>query len=140
MADVFTPAKRSQIMSSIKSYGNRSTELTMAASFRKARIVGWRRHLRMLGRPDFTFSAARVVVFVDGDFWHGNPIIFRPPKTNRRFWAEKIQRNRTNDRKVTRQLRANGWTVVRIWESSLKRRPKTCVAKVIKALNKKQTR
>jgi DNA mismatch endonuclease (patch repair protein) len=136
MTDVFSPAKRSEIMRGIKSVGNRSTELSMLACFRKARIIGWRRHDRMLGRPDFTFQAARVVVFVDGDFWHGNPRTFKLPKTNTRFWREKIHYNRTNDKKVTRQLKRNGWTVIRIWESALKRRPQACVARVVRALKK----
>jgi DNA mismatch endonuclease (patch repair protein) len=136
MADVFSPAKRSEIMRNIKPRGNRSTELFLVAAFRKARIIGWRRHTRLLGRPDFTFHSERVVVFVDGDFWHGNPKNFKMPLSNIPFWEEKLRYNRAKDRRVTRELRKSGWSVIRIWESSLRRRSHSCVARVIRALTK----
>jgi DNA mismatch endonuclease (patch repair protein) len=43
MPDVFTKAKRSQVMSRIRSRGNRDTELALAAVFRRHGITGWRR-------------------------------------------------------------------------------------------------
>lgn len=73
----------------------------------------------MPGRPDFVFPAAKLVVFVDGDFWHGNPRNYRPPTSNVEYWRTKIQRNRDRDRQVNRTLRKLGWRVIRIWESSL---------------------
>jgi DNA mismatch endonuclease (patch repair protein) len=60
------------------------------------------------------------VVFVDGDFWHGNPKRFRLPNTNRQYWSAKILRNYNRDRVVTKILRRLGRKVVRIWESSLR--------------------
>lgn len=134
VADIFSPEKRSEIMRNIKPWANRSTELRLACAFRKARIVGWRRHTRLLGRPDFTFHAERVVVFVDGDFWHGHPRNFKVPGTNASFWVQKIRYNRAKDRRVTRTLREAGWTVIRIWESSLKKRPDACLSRVLRAL------
>lgn len=133
MADVFSTIKRSEIMRNIKPWGNRSTELFLVAAFRKAKVKGWRRHLRLLGRPDFTFKAERVVVFVDGDFWHGNPKRFKIPSSNSSFWETKIKYNRAKDRRVTRRLRKSGWTVIRIWESSLKRNCAACIARIIRA-------
>jgi DNA mismatch endonuclease (patch repair protein) len=67
-------------------------------------------------RADILFSRARVAVFVDGCFWHGCPDHFRPPKTNARYWREKVERNRERDLETSRALAADGWTVVRIWE------------------------
>src|SRR5258707_566508 len=138
MADVFSRKKRSEIMRGIKPWGNRSTELKLASAFRKARILGWRRHARLPGRPDFSFRMARVAVFVDGDFWHGNPRTFKLPLTNAAFWEKKIRYNRAKDRRVARELRSLGWTVIRIWESALKRRSESCVARVVRALGKAQ--
>ena len=134
MADVFSPTKRSQIMSRIRSHGNLSTEMRLLVAFRAVGIIGWRRHVRILGRPDFAFRRARVAVFVDGDYWHGNPKTFKLPLSNTAFWEAKIKYNRARDSRVTRQLRACGWTVVRIWESSLRRHTGSCVARVVRAL------
>ena len=121
MADVFTKQKRSEVMAAIRSRGNKDTELRLAAIFRAHGITGWRRHRPVFGKPDFVFPAARVAVFVDGCFWHGCPTHCRMPSSNRKFWREKIERNRTRDRKVTRTLRAMGWKVLRIWEHALAR-------------------
>ncbi len=44
----------------------------------------------------------------------------RLPKSNTAYWEEKIRGNRARDRKINRALKAMGWRVVRIWESSLR--------------------
>src|SRR4051794_23782609 len=98
MADVFTRAKRSEIMSRVKGRGNLATELELIRLFREHRIVGWRRHTRMFGRPDFVFTSNRIAVFVDGCFWHGCRRHGSVPVTNRKFWKEKLSRNRRRDR------------------------------------------
>lgn len=107
---------RSRIMRAVRSEGNKSTELVFAAILRRARSVGWRRHLSLPGRPDFSWPSLRIAVFIDGCFWHGCPRCYRPPKTNRAFWTEKVQSNRRRDRRVTAHLRREGWLVIRIWE------------------------
>ncbi|MBN8628353.1 MAG: very short patch repair endonuclease, partial [Planctomycetes bacterium] len=91
----------------------------LVAIMRRYRIKGWRRGSKLPGRPDFVFRRARLAVFVDGDFWHGHPRNCRMPKSNAAYWKAKIARNRARDKAVNRTLRALGWRVVRIWESSL---------------------
>ena len=120
MADVFTKAKRSELMSRIRGRGNERTELAMLRLLRANKITGWRRHAKLPGRPDFVFRAERVAVFVDGCFWHGGPRCFRLPANNRSFWAKNISENRERDRRVDSQLRRNGWRVLRIWEHGLR--------------------
>lgn len=120
MVDMFKPAERSRIMAGIRSNGNHSTELRFITMMRKYKIIGWRRYSDLPGRPDFVFKTRKIAVFVDGDFWHGNPKKFRLPKSNCDYWEKKILRNIQRDKEVTRQLRTLGWRVVRIWESSLK--------------------
>ena len=141
MPDVFTPAERSAVMSRIRSTGNAATELRFRAMLRAAKITGWRRHVslcmphpsartkagekkirRPRVRPDFVFREERVAVFVDGCFWHGCPRHATRPRQNRKFWDDKIARNRQRDRLVTRQLRKSGWTVLRLWECALARK------------------
>lgn len=121
MSDIFTKAKRSKIMSGIRSSGNRDTELAMITFFRRHHITGWRRHQPLFGKPDFVFRAKRVAVFVDGCFWHGCPKHGTKPKSNAAFWAAKISANRARDRLVSSKLRAYGWTVMRVWEHDLTR-------------------
>ena len=58
----------------------------------------------------------RLVVFVDGCFWHGCPTHATWPKHNAAFWRDKIETNRQRDRNTDQLLKEHGWTVIRIWE------------------------
>jgi DNA mismatch endonuclease (patch repair protein) len=118
--DTFSKAERSRIMSRVKSSGNKSTEAAFITLMTERGITGWRRHLPIFGKPDFVFRKTRIAVFIDGCFWHGCPKHCRMPATNRDYWERKIGRNLERDKKVKRELRKAGWTVVRIWEHELK--------------------
>lgn len=119
MADIMTVAQRSALMARIRGRRNESTEMLLARLLRATEIGGWRRHLSMTGRPDFAFRNEKVVVFVDGCFWHGCPLHFIAPKSRAGFWREKISGNRRRDRKTSIDLRRRGWLVIRIWEHDL---------------------
>lgn len=135
MTDVFSKQKRSEVMSKIRSSGNKDTELALMKIFRANRITGWRRHqvvrcktsqdlkekspASFYVRPDFVFWKQRLAVFVDGCFWHGCPIHATHPKNNEEFWKEKLAANHRRDLKVTRMLKSNNWRVLRIWEHEL---------------------
>jgi len=119
MADVLSKAKRSALMAKIRGEGNASTEQRLARLFRANHITGWRRGVPLPGKPDFVFRAEKVAVFVDGCFWHGCPKHARIPKTRVVFWSTKLEGNAARDSKVSRELRARGWTVLRVWECSL---------------------
>jgi DNA mismatch endonuclease (patch repair protein) len=67
-------------------------------------------------RPDIVFTKARMVVFVDGCFWHGCPEHGRSPKVNIGYWTAKIALNQDRDRRQTSELMDAGWTVIRVWE------------------------
>jgi DNA mismatch endonuclease (patch repair protein) len=121
MADVFTPRKRSEVMSRIRSRNNKDTELLFASLLRKRRISGWRRHLPLVGRPDFAFRSERVAIFIDGCFWHCCPKCGNMPANNAAFWKKKLHGNKLRDKKVTKLLRADGWRVLRIWEHDLRK-------------------
>ena len=122
MPDVFTKAKRSDVMSRIRSRGNKDTELALAKLFRAHGISGWRRNQKIFGKPDFVFRAARLAVFVDGCFWHGCPRHGTKPKGNAAFWRRKFSRNKQRDELVNRTLRRTGWRVLRVWEHELARK------------------
>ena len=79
---------------------------------------------RLPGKPDIVLPKYRTVVFVHGCFWHGHKDCkdFTIPKTNIPFWTAKITRNQQRDQEVWRQLEANGWFVIIVWECQLKKR------------------
>lgn len=72
-------------------------------------------------RPDLVFPGARLVVFVDGCFWHGCPLHYVRPRSREDFWALKLASNTDRDRRQTTLLRSRGWRVIRIWEHELER-------------------
>ncbi|MDF9832406.1 DNA mismatch endonuclease (patch repair protein) [Ereboglobus sp. PH5-5] len=136
MPDIFTKTKRSEVMSRVRSSGNKDTELRLITIFRAHRITGWRRNFKLPGKPDFVFPAHRLAVFVDGCYWHGCPVHYRRPKSNRKFWDAKIARNRQRDREVNRLLKARGWRVFRVWEHALTRKNETrTVARITRAID-----
>ena len=120
MPDIYSSAQRSMLMARIRSFGNKQTELRLIALLRKHRITGWRRHQSFPGRPDFTFRAEKVAVFVDGCFWHGCPRHGRSPQSNQNYWLPKLEQTKQRDRRHTRKLRTLGWRVIRLWEHDLK--------------------
>ena len=67
-------------------------------------------------KADIVFRPTRVAVFVDGCFWHGCPIHGTQAKANAEFWSRKITQNQERDKDTTRQLKATGWRVIRVWE------------------------
>jgi DNA mismatch endonuclease, patch repair protein len=135
--DVFSSAKRSDIMSKIRGKGNAATEMVVADLFGQHGIKGWRRHYKLKGTPDFTFLKEKTVVFVDGCYWHGCPRCSRLPKSNVEFWTAKFENNKRRDRKVNRELRADGWHVIRVWQCRLKR-PAAFLSRLRRALHSQQ--
>jgi DNA mismatch endonuclease (patch repair protein) len=106
---------RSRIMASVHSRGNRTTELALGRILWEAGLRGYRKHWPIVGRPDFAWPSLKVAVFVDGCFWHGCSCKYLP-RSNRKFWREKIEANKRRDSKVSQRLRRAGWSVVRIRE------------------------
>lgn len=97
----------------------------------------FRLHAKALpGRPDIVFVSAKVAVFCDGDFWHGNRWPSRRRKlargSNPYYWIPKILANRARDRRVTKMLRDLGWTVTRLWETDIVRDPEAAASALIR--------
>ena len=122
MSDVFSKEKRSEVMKAIKSKNTKTTELKMIQIFKELKISGWRRTYPLIGKPDFVFPKKRIVVFVDGCFWHGHDCRNVTPKENSDFWDKKRDYNGAHDKEVTKTLIAKGWNVIRIWECELKKK------------------
>lgn len=134
MADVFSREQRSRLMARVKGRDNAATELRLIAIFRSAKITGWRRRSSLFGKPDFVFPKSRVVVFVDGCFWHRCPRHGTIPASNKAFWKAKLERNIRRDKLVNRTLKAAGWRIVRVWQHEL-RDERRVLRRVSKALS-----
>ena len=111
---------RSKNMAAVRSKGNLSTEIALSKLLWASSLRGYRKQWPVSGSPDFAWPGRQVAVFVDGCFWHGCPCK-TIPTTNSEFWRNKITKNQERDRRVDRQLRKAGWTVVRVWECAVTR-------------------
>ncbi len=131
------PAVTSRIMSAIR---NRDTvpEMLLRRELHR-RGLRYRVHTNVPGHPDLVFSKARVAVFVDGDYWHGNTWRLRGAESlesylaghsNSAFWIQKIKANVARDEDVNQRLTSEGWVVVRIWESDVVADPKIWASQV----------
>jgi DNA mismatch endonuclease (patch repair protein) len=106
---------RSEIMSRVKNK-NSSVELFLRSAIHAAGLR-YRLHRRIEGvTPDLVFVSPKVVVFVDGCFWHGCPKHATYPKSNQDYWLPKLEENRKRDKRQTACLQRAGWRVIRVWE------------------------
>jgi DNA mismatch endonuclease (patch repair protein) len=131
MADKFSKAVRSKIMSKIK---QRDTKPEIA--LRKALSKEGYRYRLHYGNPkiDIAFVSKKVAVFVDGCFWHMCPKHSHFPKSNRKFWVPKLKRNKARDKKTNKVLAKMGWKVIRIWEHDIHVNTLRCVKRIIRGL------
>lgn len=123
MPDVFSPAKRSVIMSRITGK-NTKPEIVVR---KIVHSLGYRFRLHredLPGKPDLVLPRHRKIIFVNGCFWHGHAECRRAklPSSNITFWREKIAINKARDIEVKRQLRLAGWNVLVVWQCEISRR------------------
>ena len=72
------------------------------------------------GKPDIVFAARRKVIFVHGCYWHAHGCkLAHTPKSNQAYWAPKLERNRARDVEHLKELRADGWGCLVLWECQL---------------------
>ncbi len=115
--DNLTKEQRSYNMSQIKSRDTKP-ELKLKDFFESK---GFIYQPKEYGKPDFINYKKRVVVFIDGCFWHKCPECFKLPKTNKGFWNKKINENSRRDKEVTLNYSYSGWNFFRIWEHDIKK-------------------
>jgi DNA mismatch endonuclease, patch repair protein len=123
MVDIFTPEKRSEVMSRIRGR-NTKPELALRSMLHR---LGYRFTVNgplnrsLPGKPDLVLPKYNTVIFVHGCFWHGRKhcSIFRIPKTRTEWWTAKITGNCARDLRNENALLDLGWHVVTIWECAL---------------------
>ena len=129
MTDVLTKEQRSYCMSRIRGRDTKPEVLLRKALWG----LGFRYRLKntLPGKPDIVFPSRRVVIFVDGCFWHKCPQHFQVPSNNRDFWKEKINSNVQRDQKINEALKQLGWKVIRLWEHEVKKTLPEALNKVV---------
>jgi DNA mismatch endonuclease (patch repair protein) len=122
MADVFTSAKRSRVMSQIRSKNTKPERQLRSALHR----LGFRFRLhdrRLPGKPDIVLPKYKTAIDVRGCYWHGHECaVGHLPATRLEYWGEKIKRNVQRDMESVRVLRKNGWSVFVVWECDCRSR------------------
>jgi DNA mismatch endonuclease (patch repair protein) len=126
MADIWSPEKRSEVMSRIRG-SDTKPELVVRSMLHR---LGYRftvrgpRNKSLPGRPDLVLPKYEVVIFVHGCFWHGHEHCpdFKMPKSRTDWWTAKIEGNRARDARVENELRTLGWHVVTLWACAVKTR------------------
>lgn len=122
MADVMSPEQRSRCMAAIKGKDTKPEMIVRKYLF--SRGLRFRVQVRKLpGKPDIVLSKYRTVIFVNGCFWHGHVgcKYYRLPKSNVEFWENKIRNNKARDARNEEQLKALGWSVMRVWECDIRK-------------------
>ena len=140
MADVFDRTKRSSVMSAIRGR-NTKPELIVR---RYLHALGYRFRLhgaKLPGCPDIVLMRLKSVVFVHGCFWHRHRgyRFAVMPRSNVKFWTEKLEGNVRRDARNSSRLRRLGWHVLVIWECQLNERGLARLARKLAAVAKDRT-
>jgi len=136
MVDVHTKKQRSYNMSMIKGK-NTKPELSLRKLLSSKKVRGYRLNYKLPGKPDIVFGKYKIVIFIDGCFWHRCPKCFIEPENNKNFWKSKIKGNVKRDKIVNKILKKEGWQVIRIWEHLLRKTPNYAYKEIIRVLEKR---
>jgi DNA mismatch endonuclease (patch repair protein) len=127
---------RSENMRRIKSKDT-SIELILRKALWKKGIRYRKNCKDVFGKPDICIKKYRLAIFCDSEFWHGkNFLTGKVPKTNQRFWIEKLQKNIERDKQVNLFLKSNRWTILRFWEKDIRKNTEKCINTIINTINK----
>ena len=128
-------AKRSDLMRKIRS-DKTTPEILLQKALRKEKIEFRKNCVAITGKPDIALIDKKIVVFVDGEFWHGYRWKQKKKKIkdNRDYWIPKIERTIVRDRKNNRQLKRAGWQVIRFWQQQVIEDLPKCIQKIKKSL------
>ncbi len=142
MSDIFSKAKRSEVMSKVRSVDTEPEMIVRKYLF--ARGFRYRKHVKTLpGKPDIVLSKYKTVIFVHGCFWHGHDCKYGAlPQSGKAFWQKKIWQNRERDEKHAEQLRQLGWNVLIVWQCELKNkaRVKETCEKIVRMLEENMSK
>ena len=129
--DAVSQETRSRIMAAIRSTNTKPEVVLRNALFR----LGYRyRKNYGIYDIDIAFPGKKLGIFIDGCYWHSCPLHGHMPKSNTKYWHTKLKRNKARDLKVNAILKADGWTVIRLWEHDIKHNLNRSVSKIARQL------
>lgn len=133
--DVLTKEQRHKNMSHIHNKDTKA-EILLRKALWKHGIHYRKNYTKIIGKPDIVLTKYKIAIFCDGDFWHGKGL--KAPgeqiQTNQNFWIKKLGRNIERDKEVNDKLLADGWIVLRFWESDIKKDVDGCIKKILEYL------
>ncbi len=109
---------------------NTRIERLIFGELRKSGLRFSRHVTGLAGHPDLVDRSCRLVIFLDGDFWHGRRYASWRHKLSV-VWSAKIEANIRRDRRQRAKLRRDGWHVFRLWGSDILKNPMRCTQKVL---------
>lgn len=137
--DVLTPDQRRKNMRNIRSKDT-SIEISLRRAIWHAGIRYRKNYKKLPGKPDIAITKYRIAIFCDSSFFHGRDYeTKKKPGTNQEFWDKKIRRNIERDEENNRQLRAMGWTVLRFWDTEIKKDLEGCLQTIKEAVFQAKT-
>ena len=136
--DRLTKEQRYKNMSANKGIGTK-LELLFGKLLWNAGVRYRKNDKTVFGRPDFVVRKMKIAIFCDGEFWHGRNWEERKNdhESNCEFWYSKIERNIKRDKEVNEQLKTQGWTVFRFWETEIAKEPDKCLNIILNYMNAK---
>jgi DNA mismatch endonuclease (patch repair protein) len=131
-----TTIERSLLMSKIKSKNTKCEVLMRKALW--AMGIRYRKNNQALpGKPDITILKYKIIIFIDGEFWHGYnwPQKKCTIKTNRDFWIPKIERTMQRDAANNIKLQELGYRVFRFWEKQVTKDTVKCISEIMQYIS-----
>lgn len=129
MPDNLTKEQRSYCMSNIKSkWTNQEKKIH---DYLKSYKIKHQMHPKIKGSPDILLKETKTAVFLHGCFWHKCPKCYKEPKSNKKYWLPKIEKNVKRDRKNVKLLKSERFNTLKIWEHQVKKDLKKTIQKLI---------
>jgi|ERR1035441_2122493 DNA mismatch endonuclease (patch repair protein) len=138
--DIWSKEKRSEVMSKIRSKNTKPEKLLRSLLHKSG--YRFRIHKKDLpGKPDVVLTKYKTVIFVHGCFWHSHKKCQegKIPKTNVKFWTDKLQKNILRDREHSRKLKKDGWKVITVWECELEKNPNNILKRIFHSLKTRKS-
>lgn len=133
--DKISRSRRSWNMSRIRSV-NTKPEL-FVRRFLSSKGLRYRINYQITGKPDIAFTKFKIAIFIHGCFWHKHKCHYSVmPKTNKKFWADKLSANKLRDKKNEKALKKMGWHILTIWECDLSDFPEGTLKKIFRFIQK----
>ena len=114
---------------------NTKIDLKMKEELKKKKIR-FEMYPKMFGNPDFIIKKKKIAIFCDGDFWHGYKY-YEKKKPAKKYWRDKLEGNMRRDKRISRKLRREGWSVLRFWEHYIEKNPEKCLKKIKRKMSER---